>query len=287
MIMKKTLLMPVVAFILFLLMQAVGVIIFMAASMVITGAINIQDQATFISTSLIISSVLSIIVMIWPMKMFMYKHDLKPSGIGAKYALLAILAYIIGTAGTNVLSALVDLPNIMEAQFNDMSMNVVGALAISVIAPIAEEVVFRGAILGYMLRKGMDFKKAILISALIFGIMHINPAQVPFAFVVGLMLGVIYYKTGNILLTSFVHILNNSFATVMTILGEDNGDTTTLAEELGATGVVIAIIASIAALAICARLLYTFYKKLPEIEYLEKVEKPAVIQEEPEKVIED
>lgn len=279
--------MPVVAFILFLLMQAVGVIIFMAASMVITGAINIQDQATFISTSLIISSVLSIIVMIWPMKMFMYKHDFKPSGIGAKYALLAILAYIIGTAGTNVLSALVDLPNIMEAQFNDMSMNVVGALAISVIAPIAEEVVFRGAILGYMLRKGMDFKKAILISALIFGIMHINPAQVPFAFVVGLMLGVIYYKTGNILLTSFVHILNNSFATVMTILGEDNGDTTTLAEELGATGVVIAIIASIAALAICARLLYTFYKKLPEIEYLEKVEKPAVIQEEPEKVIED
>ncbi|MCQ2201041.1 MAG: CPBP family intramembrane metalloprotease [Bacteroidales bacterium] len=285
--MKKTLLMPVVAFILFLLMQAVGVIIFMAASMVITGAINIQDQATFISTSLIISSVLSIIVMIWPMKMFMYKHDFKPSGIGAKYALLAILAYIIGTAGTNVLSALLDLPNIMEAQFNDMSMNVVGALAISVIAPIAEEVVFRGAILGYMLRKGMDFKKAILISALIFGIMHINPAQVPFAFVVGLMLGVIYYKTGNILLTSFVHILNNSFATVMTILGEDNGDTTTLAEELGATGVVIAIIASIAALAICARLLYTFYKKLPEIEYLEKVEKPAVIQEEPEKVIED
>lgn len=279
--------MPVVAFILFLLMQAVGVIIFMAASMVITGTINIQDQATFISTSLIISSVLSIIVMIWPMKMFMYKHDLKPSGIGAKYALMAILAYIIGTAGTNVLSALVDLPNIMEAQFNDMSMNVVGALAISVIAPIAEEVVFRGAILGYMLRKGMDFKKAILISALIFGIMHINPAQVPFAFVVGLMLGVIYYKTGNILLTSFVHILNNSFATVMTILGEDNGDTTTLAEELGATGVVIAIIVSIAALAICARLLYTFYKKLPEIEYLEKVEKPAVIQEEPEKVIED
>lgn len=271
--------MPVVAFILFLLMQAVGVIIFMAASMVITGTINIQDQATFISTSLIISSVLSIIVMIWPMKMFMYKHDLKPSGIGAKYALMAILAYIIGTAGTNVLSALVDLPNIMEAQFNDMSMNVVGALAISVIAPIAEEVVFRGAILGYMLRKGMDFKKAILISALIFGIMHINPAQVPFAFVVGLMLGVIYYKTGNILLTSFVHILNNSFATVMTILGEDNGDTTTLAEELGATGVVIAIIASIAALSVCAWLLYIFWKRLPEVEYQEKVAEPAVISE--------
>lgn len=271
----RIMLKPIGAFFMSLLMQLLGVVIFIAAAFVVTGNINIRDnQTTAISLSLVIASLLSIVAMIWPMNMFNVKRDLKPSGIELKYALMAIVATIIGIVGIDVLSSLADMPNLVEQQFNNMSMNVAGALAISIIGPIAEEVVFRGAILGYLLRNGMNFKKAIFISALMFGIMHINPAQVPFAFVVGLMLGVVYYKTGNILLTSIIHILNNSFATVMTFLSVDYEDATvtTLTEYLGATGVVLAIIISIVALAVCSWMLYTLCKRLPDIEYQEKHE---------------
>ena len=46
--------------------------------------------------------------------------------------------------------------------------------------------------------------------------------MIPFAFGIGLILGIIYYKTGNVLLTSLIHITNNSMAVLeMRILGED------------------------------------------------------------------
>lgn len=278
---------PLGAFLLFILLQALGAMLIIVLSIAITGTFNMQDDAaTFISGSLVVSSVLTIIVLIWPMKMFDYKHDLTPAGIETKYVLLAIFASIIGITGTDVLSALADLPNIMGEQFNNMSMTVTGALAISVIGPIAEEVGFRGAILGYMLRKGVNAKIAIVVSALLFGIIHMNPAQVPFAFVVGLILGVVYYKTGNILLTSLIHILNNSFATMMAVIEDEGGEpeASSFAEYLGSTGVVIAIVASIAALAICGYLLYIFWKRLPEIEYKGKEAEPVSISDEIEKV---
>lgn len=278
---------PLGAFLLFILLQALGAMLIIVLSIAINGTFNMQDDAaTFISGSLVVSSVLTIIVLIWPMKMFDYKHDLTPAGIETKYVLLAIFASIIGITGTDVLSALADLPNIMGEQFNNMSMTVTGALAISVIGPIAEEVGFRGAILGYMLRKGVNAKIAIVVSALLFGIIHMNPAQVPFAFVVGLILGVVYYKTGNILLTSLIHILNNSFATMMAVIEDEGGEpeASSFAEYLGSTGVVIAIVASIAALAICGYLLYIFWKRLPEIEYKGKEAEPVAISDEIEKV---
>lgn len=88
--------------------------------------------------------------------------------------------------------------------------------------PIVEELVFREAVQGYMHRNGVDPWMAIMISSLCFGIIHFNPAQVPFAFCIGLILGMIYYKTGSVVLTSLVHVFNNSMAVLeMRLLGED------------------------------------------------------------------
>ena len=48
-------------------------------------------------------------------------------------------------------------------------------------APLVEELLFRGAIEGHFLQTGKRPGMAILLSALIFGLIHVNPAQVPFA----------------------------------------------------------------------------------------------------------
>ena len=83
--------------------------------------------------------------------------------------------------------------------------------------PIAEEIVFRGAIqhtLQVALGKRYPWI-AIVISALIFGFIHFNLAQGVHAFVIGLFLGWMYYRTGSILPGFVFHWVNNSVAYLM------------------------------------------------------------------------
>ena len=112
----------------------------------------------------------------------------------------------------------------LETQFNGLSHNLLGAFSISILAPLLEEVLFRGAIQGYLMR---HFKKpwvAIIISALIFGIYHMNPVQVVYATHLGIVLGWIYYRTGNLLSVIVGHILNNSMATFSMLFLSDAMD---------------------------------------------------------------
>ena len=78
----------------------------------------------------------------------------------------------------------------------------------TVIVPaLAEEFTCRGLILGLLKKYGDGF--AIIVSSLLFGVMHGNFEQMPFAFLVGLVLGFITVKSGSILIAVAVHAFNN------------------------------------------------------------------------------
>lgn len=114
----------------------------------------------------------------------------------------------------NMLCGELDLPNLMEDEFIDLSGNVWGILSMALAAPILEECLFRGAIEGHLLRTWKRPWLAVVVSALVFGLIHMNPIQSVFAFLVGLVLGWLYYRTGSILPGIVGHILNNSLAVV-------------------------------------------------------------------------
>ena len=92
-----------------------------------------------------------------------------------------------------------------------------GYVAIGILAPLAEEVVFRGAILRTLL--GIMSKKnhwvAIMISAAIFGVVHANLAQFINALLMGLLLGWMYYRTGSLVPGILLHWVNNTMAYVL------------------------------------------------------------------------
>ena len=92
-----------------------------------------------------------------------------------------------------------------------------GYVAIGILAPLAEEVVFRGAILRTLL--GIMSKKnhwvAIMISAAIFGVVHANLAQFVNALLMGLLLGWMYYRTGSLVPGILLHWVNNTMAYVL------------------------------------------------------------------------
>jgi uncharacterized protein len=93
-----------------------------------------------------------------------------------------------------------------------------GILAVVVVAPIVEEIIFRGMILRGFL-KHYSVKKSILLSALLFGIVHMNPWQFVTAFVAGIILGWWYVKTESIITTIFGHTLNNGMSFIITAIG--------------------------------------------------------------------
>jgi membrane protease YdiL (CAAX protease family) len=93
-----------------------------------------------------------------------------------------------------------------------------GILAIAVTAPIVEEIIFRGILLKGFL-KHYSVRKSIILSALLFGMIHMNPWQFVSAFAGGLILGWWYVKTNSILTPIFGHALNNGLSFILTAIG--------------------------------------------------------------------
>ncbi|AII50413.1 hypothetical protein N008_00250 [Hymenobacter sp. APR13] len=89
---------------------------------------------------------------------------------------------------------------------------VVAFLILCVAAPVLEELLLRGVMLQGLLRNfpGRPWI-AIGQSALVFGVMHFNPPQSLLAFVLGLLLGWLYYRTRSLWLCMGVHFLHNMF----------------------------------------------------------------------------
>lgn len=119
-----------------------------------------------------------------------------------------------------------ELPNWFENDFSMILGSPWGYLAIGLLAPLSEEVVFRGAILRALLGwAGRSNATAevpprqawlmIALSALLFSVAHMNPAQMLHAFVIGLLLGWMYWRTGSILPGLAFHWANNSVAYVL------------------------------------------------------------------------
>lgn len=111
----------------------------------------------------------------------------------------------------------VEMSQAQEQLFEQIMGKPIGYLAIGIFAPLVEELVFRGAILRKLLTLFSQrwHWAAIAISALIFGLMHGNLAQGMHAFVIGLLIGWMFYRTGSILPGVMFHWVNNTVAYVM------------------------------------------------------------------------
>ncbi len=86
-------------------------------------------------------------------------------------------------------------------------------LLVSVLAPVVEEFLFRKVILDRLLPFGE--KPAVVVSALMFGLFHGNLYQVFYAFLVGMVLGLAYVRSGRLGCSILLHILFNFLGSVL------------------------------------------------------------------------
>lgn len=108
-----------------------------------------------------------------------------------------------------------ELPNIVEGEFDMIMKDRWGYVIVGLLAPLAEEMVFRGAVLRSLLQWKSNPWIGIVVSALLFAMIHMNPAQMPHAFLIGLLLGWMYWRTDSIVPGVVYHWVNNTVAYVM------------------------------------------------------------------------
>jgi len=80
-----------------------------------------------------------------------------------------------------------------------------------------EEMMFRGVILSGF-KDNYSAKKAIIVSALLFGIVHLNPWQFVTAFIFGIIAGWVCLKTKSLLLCIYMHLFNNMTSVILSRL---------------------------------------------------------------------
>lgn len=151
--------------------------------------------------------------------------------------MLAFAACVLGAVALDFLSELMSIPNIVEDQMIDMCRTPWGIIAIAVGAPLGEEIMFRWGIMGHMLRRNSGVVLSIVASSLLFGVAHLNPAQVFFATAMGVMLGILYWRSGSLFLPLVLHALNNSIACLQVWILGDKIKEFSLVETVGGNGI--------------------------------------------------
>ena len=141
---------------------------------------------------------------------------------GAVCALLVVLGTLaLGFCEEPLVALLPEMPDVLEEMLRSMTQGdnlLVNFLMVSIFAPFFEEWLCRGMVLRGLLGTKMKPVWAIVVSALFFAFIHLNPWQAIPAFLLGSLFGYVYYKTGSLKLTMLMHFANNTFSLVMSNL---------------------------------------------------------------------
>ncbi|MED1565239.1 CPBP family intramembrane glutamic endopeptidase [Bacillus paramycoides] len=148
--------------------------------------------------------------------------------------------YILAHTLPNFLVSMLEDGNVINT--SNIYMVIFSFISACNLAPIMEEVIFRGFFLQRMAYK-WGIKRAVIISSLIFGLGHFDVIG---AFMFGVIMCLLYIKTKNIWTNIAVHAVNNLIATSMQFIGGDGSDAISIKELQAQSnlwmGIILAII---------------------------------------------
>lgn len=104
-------------------------------------------------------------------------------------------------------------------QDGDRGAIVVFSLMILIGAPIVEEIAFRGLAFGAVRKRGLGAGWAIVISAVLFSLMHIEPTRIPLLLGIGLVLGWVRARTGSTGSAMIAHAVVNAPGALFLLFG--------------------------------------------------------------------
>lgn len=192
------------------------------------------------------------------------KEPINRPDIGGANPLFFISAIFMLTFSTGFLidplSLLIQVPDNLKAALETQLNSVSGIVAIAVAAPLCEEFLIRGIMTRGMLTHYKP-AKAIIWGAFFFALIHMNLWQGVSAFIIGVLLGWIYYKTHSIWTVVFIHFINNGSSALLYNLFPNNGMDISYIKIMPTE---LYIICYIAAIMLTAALIFYLQKTLPK-----------------------
>lgn len=146
-----------------------------------------------------------------------FKLNKVPAEFWFSSVILVTGLLIVNSEFSNFLIYFFPMPDFIANLFNEMLVEYnifVSLLLVAVLPAITEELIFRGALLNGLSRN-YSKKKGIVISAILFAIVHLNPWQFVPAFVLGIFLAWICLETQSIYLCMFIHFINNAISVII------------------------------------------------------------------------
>lgn len=174
---------------------------------------EVLTHTTMISLlSNVVAALVIWLVFVIRKKNFFHEIQLKKSSI--KYIVLTLFIGISFSFVADYIIGLIPFPSILTESFEanyaltSAGNPVINFIAVAVLAPIVEEVFFRGLVYTRM-RKGMCAPAAIILSAVVFGLAHGEIIWMLSAFSMGVVLAWVFEKTGSLLPCIAIHLVNN------------------------------------------------------------------------------
>ena len=192
---------------------------------------NMEDLPLIVSAA---SGILtSIIIIIWAGVAGKKRKDtialVRPNW---KQILLCVLIGIGLYIFTSLFLSLIPLPESWIEDYEQMTESALTSqslgltiFAIAIVAPITEELVFRGACI-YELKKGFGMAAVIIIQGIVFACCHLIPLQIVYVLPVAMFLGIVMHLTGSIYCTITVHAVYNLIGSIISYISEDSLEST-------------------------------------------------------------
>jgi len=125
---------------------------------------------------------------------------------------ICILIDIVITVILNVSDVERRFPSYQKVMFFLTNSNIfISIICTGILAPILEEIIFRGIIFNRLKEYNIGLQISIIIQAVLFGIIHFNIVQSTYAILIGILFAVIYEKKKTIVAPIIAHMTFNLF----------------------------------------------------------------------------
>lgn len=203
----------------------------MISSFIIDGAVNTAAYMAAVQERLNEYSLLILLIAMlisFPVLCYLFRRDWKRRAVsyqtpGPLFYIPVVFAGIGACIGLNYLISLLRIPELFPA-YQEISKQIYGGnIVIQLVTVVAgaaviEELLFRGIIYG-RLKDFLGVRASLVISALLFGLYHMNMVQGIYAFIIGLVLAYVYEKFKTIA----APILAHGTANLVSILISETG----------------------------------------------------------------
>lgn len=208
---KMTIIKAFLVLLLSFLLESLGQIPIVIFNLISEQFTNLGPYISFVLGVIVKYFVIIILLKLYSNRSYEQKHKKSVTKKDFIYVALIIIGFRFAYDNSLIYWVnMIPMPEFINQAFDELAISpIIMILTVAVIAPIYEEVVFRGILLKGMASK-INPKLALVISALFFALVHMNIPQGINAFLLGLLIGAIYINRGSIYLCIFAHFVNNS-----------------------------------------------------------------------------